>query len=117
MSGPYKNIITLLLILFPFTLTAQTVFKTPSGAKYHLAGCRMVRNVSEEISITKAKELGLQPCKICNPANIYGSSLTPPHKAQGQDKTVQCKGMTKAGNRCKHMTNIGNGYCYQHQPS
>jgi hypothetical protein len=105
-----------LLLLLPLSIKAQTVFKTPSGAKYHLATCRMVKNVSEEISVSKAKELGLQPCKICNPQNIYAAGTTP-HKAQGQNVTVQCKGFTKAGSRCKHMTSIANGYCYQHQPN
>ena len=106
----------LFLLLLPFSLKAQTVYKTPSGSKYHLATCRMVKNVSEEISIDKAKELGLGPCKICNPVNIYGSSSLTVPKAQGQSNTVQCKGMTKRGIRCKHMTKIGNGYCFQHQP-
>ena len=52
-----------LLILFSlFALTgakSQTVFKTPSGAKYHLSSCRTVENVSQEITIAQAKELGL----------------------------------------------------------
>jgi hypothetical protein len=106
----------LLLLLLPLSIKAQTVFKTPSGAKYHLATCRMVKNFSEEITVNKAKELGLQPCKICSPQNIYAAGVTP-HKAQGQNETVQCKGLTKKGARCKHMTSIGNGYCYQHQPN
>ena len=76
----------------------------------------MVKNVSEEISTAKAIELGLQPCKICNPANIYAANVPVVHKAQGQTTTAQCKGTTKAGTRCKHMTSIANGYCYQHQP-
>ncbi len=103
------------LLLLSVSLKAQTVFKTPSGTKYHLATCRMVKNVSEQITVNKAKELGLQPCKICNPQNIYASGSSP-NKAQGQNVTVQCKGFTKAGTRCKHMTSIANGYCYQHQP-
>ena len=76
----------------------------------------MVKNVSYEITVAQAKELGLQPCKICNPQNIYGGSSPASNKAQGQNTTVQCKGLTKAGTRCKHMTSIANGYCYQHQP-
>ncbi|MEO8770195.1 MAG: hypothetical protein ABI402_08925 [Ferruginibacter sp.] len=95
---------------------SQTVFKTPSGAKYHLATCRMVKNVSQEITIAEARELGLTPCKICNPENIYAANEQVNHKAQGEDKGVQCSGRTKSGARCKHMTKIGNGYCFQHQP-
>ncbi len=110
-----KNILILLVSLFSLSLKAQTFYKTPSGAKYHLATCRMVKNVSEQITVSKASELGLQPCKICNPQNISssGNSLK---KAQGQNETVQCSGLTKASTRCKHMTRIANGYCYQHQP-
>lgn len=107
---------TILLVLLSFGATAQTVYKTPSGAKYHLATCRMVKNVSEEISTVQAKELGLQACKICNPANIYGTETPEKGKAKGESNTVQCKGTTKSGSRCKHMTSIANGYCFQHSP-
>ena len=103
------------LLLFSVSLKGQTVYKTPSGQKYHLATCRMAKNVSEEITVSKAKELGLQPCKICNPQNIYASGNST-NKPQGQSTTAQCKGTTKAGTRCKHRTSIANGSCYQHQP-
>jgi hypothetical protein len=76
----------------------------------------MVKNVSEQITVEKARELRLQPCKICSPQNIYVQNISTGNKAQGQGQTVQCKGTTKAGTRCKHMTSIGNGYCFQHQP-
>ena len=104
-----KYVLPLLLFLLFTSLQAQTVFKTPSGSKYHLASCRMVKNVSEEITISQATELGLQPCKICQPDNINVQAAII-HKAQGESTTVQCNGLTKAGTRCKHMTNIGNGY-------
>ena len=107
-------LVILSLILYSHSI-GQTVFKTPSGAKYHLSTCRSVRNVSQEITVAEAKDLGLEPCKICNPQKIYNGA-PPPHKAQGQNSTVQCNGYTKSGNRCKHMTSIANGYCYQHQP-
>ncbi len=110
-----KYVLTLLIFLFSLSVKAQTVYKTPSGAKYHLASCRMVKNVSEQITISQARELGLQPCKICNP-QIISISNNLIKKPQGQNETVQCMGFTKAGTRCKHMTSIGNGYCFQHQP-
>lgn len=105
----------ILLLLFSVSSKAQTVYKTPSGVKYHLAICQMVKNVSEQLTINKAKDLGLQPCKICKPQNIYSSDYST-NKAKGQNVTAQCKGFTRAGTRCKHMTSIANGYCYQHQP-
>ncbi len=114
-----KQFILLLLTIFPlYFLTAQNVFKTPSGKKYHLANCRMVKNVSEQITIKQGEQLGLTPCKICQPVSNFDNSNNSLTKAaQGTNKnTEQCKGLTKAGTRCKHMTNIGNGYCFQHQP-
>jgi hypothetical protein len=106
-----------ILLLTSVVANAQKIYKTPSGAKYHLGSCRMVQNVSEEISFERAAELGLQPCKICKPKDFTGLGLTPQkNKAQGQSQTVQCKGTTKKGTRCKHMTSIANGYCFQHNP-
>jgi hypothetical protein len=105
----------ILLLLFSISVKAQDVYKTPSGQKYHLGTCHMVKNVSEKISPSKAIELGLEPCKICKPPAF--NQLPPSSKkAQGQSETVQCKGITKAGTRCKHMTRIANGYCFQHDP-
>ena len=75
----------------------------------------MVKNVSEAITMEKAKELGLEPCKICKPEISYNSAAQS-KIAQGKNTTLQCKGLTKAGTRCKHKTSIANGYCYQHQP-
>jgi Family of unknown function (DUF5763) len=105
----------LALLLLSVSLKGQMVFKTPSGAKYHLATCRMVKNTSEQIAVSTAIELGLQACKICNPpaSSVLASSLG---KAQGEGETVQCKGTTKTGSRCRHLTRIANGYCFQHQP-
>ncbi len=106
----------LLFLTFSISkLDAQTVYKTPSGAKYHTATCRTVKNVSEAITLEKAIESGLDPCKVCQPVvpNGGGSKTKQPG---GEAETVQCKGKTKAGTRCKHMTKIANGYCFQHQP-
>ena len=98
------------------TALAQHVYKTPSGKKYHLATCRMVENVSEKISLPRAVEMGLEPCKICRPPVMENALPPGEKKAQGTNQTQQCKGTTKAGTRCKHMTGIGDGYCYQHRP-
>lgn len=111
------KIISILLFFqlgLSFFASAQLVYKTPSGAKYHLASCHMVKNASTKISLSEARGMGLEPCKICKPATLPGAPSNKP--AQGESNTVQCKGQTKAGARCKHMTSIGNGYCYQHQP-
>jgi hypothetical protein len=93
----------------------QDVYKTPSGKKYHLGSCRMVENVSQKITLEDAVQLNLEPCKICKP-NLVSSSLLTNQTERGIDKTVQCRGITKSGARCKHHTRIANGYCFQHNP-
>lgn len=105
----------LILLLFALSANGQSIYKTPSGKKYHLGTCRMVENVSEKITPEKAKELGLEPCKICKPV-ISALRFSTENKAVGKSKTVQCGGTTKSGARCKHKTSIANGYCFQHQP-
>jgi hypothetical protein len=106
----------LLLLLISVSLKAQTVYKTPSGAKYHTDKCHMVKNVSEAISISNASKSGLQPCKICMPATEASQNLVSSKPQGSNTATIQCSGLTKAGTRCKHMTRIANGYCFQHQP-
>ena len=112
-----KGIIVLVLLgcFCVSSVSGQTVYKTPSGKKYHLSTCRMVENVSEEITIEQARQSGLEPCKICRPDRNSSTSL-PQKKAKGSATTVQCRGYTKAGTRCKHRTSIADGYCYQHRP-
>lgn len=106
----------ILILLLAVPAKAQTVYKTPSGEKYHLATCRMVKNTSEKITLGEAIALGLGPCKFCSPP-LPPAQLMPEKKPQGQlSVSVQCSGYTKAGTRCRHFTRIGNGFCFQHQP-
>lgn len=105
-----------LFLFISLTTTAQKIYKTPSGKKYHLGSCRMVENVSEEISYEQAAELGLAPCKICKPKDYSALGLKSSNTARGENATVQCKGITRKGTLCKHMTSIANGYCFQHNP-
>ena len=107
-------IIVVLFVLFAFTSKGQSVFITPSGAKYHVASCKTVKNVSREMSIAEALKSGFSPCKICHPAVLKNIPLGTIHKAKGETSSRQCKGTTKAGKRCKHHTRIGNKYCFQH---
>ena len=112
---PLRIVFLLCFVGSGLMATAQDVYKTPSGKKYHLESCKTVRNVSEKITLKEAAEKGLEPCKVCRP-----SALPVPqnivNKAKGESKTVQCNGFTKKGSRCRHMTSIADGYCFQHRP-
>ncbi|PWN62559.1 hypothetical protein [Chryseobacterium viscerum] len=106
-----------ILICLAVSIKGQTVYKTPSGTKFHLSSCRMVKNFSSGLSVNEALEIGLQPCKICNPGktSVYGI-VSSAKKVNGINKGNQCLGRTKKGTRCKHYTSIGNDYCFQHVP-
>ena len=106
-------------------VAAQTVYKTPSGKKYHSANCRYVKNVSTKITFAEAIKMGLSACSQCRPDQVDRSNLSSGGglgikngEAQGvRNASVRCKGTTKSGVRCKRMTKNSNGYCFQHEPN
>ncbi len=107
----------LFFLLFSTSLFAQTVYKTPSGGKYHLSNCRMVKNVSGAISLDKALRNGLTACKICRPPFRQTLGLvSKPKKVAGINSVNRCYAKTQKGLRCKRNTQIGNNYCFQHLP-
>lgn len=103
--------------LLSVNLSAQTVYKTPSGAKYHLSGCRMVKNVSNALSVDNALKQGLMPCKFCRPPFKAVSGIrSKPKPVAGINSQNQCYAKTQKGLRCKRNTRIGNNFCFQHLP-
>jgi hypothetical protein len=116
-----KFYISVLFLFISITIQAQSVYRTPSGTKYHLSTCRMIKNVSHKISYEQAAELGLLACKICTPKEVsalgFASKIRVGSKeAKGESETQQCRGLTKKSMRCKHLTRNVNGYCAQHDP-
>ena len=112
-----KHFSIIFITLICFQIKAQDVFKTPSGKKYHLSSCRMVENVSKKLlGKSDISKHHLTPCKICKPPVLKGlvENFNFSSKAVGKTVSVRCKGVTKKGTRCKHVTKIANGYCYQH---
>lgn len=112
-----KHYLLIFFILLGYHVNAQEVYKTPSGKKYHLASCRMVENVSKKLlgKVDISKHY-LSPCKICKPPKVKDLVFVnnKENKSVGLSESMQCKGTTKKGTRCKHKTKIANGYCYQH---
>ena len=90
------NKFLLLILFFSLNLNAQTVYKTPSGSKYHMSSCRMVKNVSSGVSLSKAIELGLSPCKICKPPISSAYHLvSKPKKVNGVNSKISAKELPK----------------------
>lgn len=108
----------LFFFLFSITISSQTVYKTPFGEKYHLGNCRMVKNVSSKMTLDKALQKGLMPCKICSPPfKATVGFISKEKKTSGINSTNRCFARTKKGSRCKRNTKIGNNYCFQHVPN
>lgn len=112
------RILGALILLVSLNFSAQTVYRTPSGSKYHLGSCRMVKNVSAKLSVESAQRNGLLPCGICRPPfrSGFGIMSAPQKKPAGTNAANRCRGITKSGTRCKRNTRIGNDYCFQHLP-
>lgn len=107
----------LFLLSVSFSLSAQTVYKTPSGSKYHLSSCRMVKNVSSSLSLNQALQSGLTSCGICKPpVRQTLGIISKPKKTAGVNSKNQCYGKMHKGLRCKRTTRIGNNICFQHIP-
>ncbi|QDP86136.1 hypothetical protein FNJ88_11470 [Chryseobacterium sp. SNU WT5] len=108
----------LFVFLLSVNLSAQTVYKTPSGTKYHLSICRMVKNASSSLPLDKALREGLSPCKICRPPfRETVGIISKSKKTPGENTTNRCPATIKEGLRCKRNTKIGNNFCFQHLPN
>lgn len=109
------------VMTFACELSAQTVYVTKTGKKYHKSNCHYLKNSKTEITFEKAIDLYYTACSVCKPNAQWSplsirststkSTTTPTIKTT---KSTQCTGKTKAGARCKRMTKSGNGRCYQH---
>ncbi|WP_430412373.1 DUF5763 domain-containing protein [Kordia sp.] len=113
-----KHLLSIFFLLaISFQCDAQDVYKTPSGKRYHLSSCRMVKNVSSKlVGLETIRTSKLTPCKICKPPPKHQlkKRFTAENKAVGTSTLVRCKGVTQKGKRCKRNTKLGNGYCFQH---
>ncbi len=116
--------LTVFLFFLTVNLTAQTVYKTPTGTKYHLSDCRMVKNVSSALSVEKALKEGFAPCKICEPPfRTVSGSVSKPKKSIGTEfpqplfrnhknrNTVQDKYKYRQRFLFPAFTEIGSAFC------
>lgn len=72
-----KRILFLLVPVFVFVaniVSAQTVYVTKTGTKYHVADCRYLSQSKIAIELKDAIERGYEPCKVCHPPTSIGDS-------------------------------------------
>ena len=57
----------LLVITISIIASAQTVYITKSGSKYHTSSCSYLSKSKTSIDLSEAKEKGFTPCSRCKP--------------------------------------------------
>lgn len=96
-------VLSFLLVVFCSVRTsAQIVYASEKGEKYHTADCNLSGDAND-MRLATAQKAGKKPCAVCKPDKHF------------KDKTVQCKGKTADGTRCKRMTATRDAKCYQHK--
>lgn len=116
-------LITVFAFSFLFNLTAQTVYVTNTGKKYHTSNCSSLSSSKKSIELSEAINKGYTPCKKCNPdqspKSNSNTNLLPDNnsqvKSQNDIKEQQCEAITKSGTRCKRKAQSGSKYCWQHK--
>jgi hypothetical protein len=113
-----KRVISFLLLFVALNLSAQTVYITNTGEKYHSSSCRYLAKSKIAIDLSDAISQGYNACKVCKPSqSVSKKSEVKEEKASDYDRNAissQCTATTKKGSRCKRMTTSSNGKCWQH---
>ncbi len=94
-------------------VAGDTVYVTPSGKKYHRAGCRLLSANKTALPLSQAR-LEHEPCRLCIDS-LIAPEKTLPLESNGKKITTQCIAQTKSGNRCKREAESGSKYCWQHR--
>lgn len=119
------------LIVMNFKVSAQsssdtTTFKeivafttkgvNASGARYHIDGCRYLKNGQINIDERLALQRGLLPCSICLPERSSVLHVFR-EKKKGSKKTVfrKCVFKTKSGAKCERPAIKDHRYCKIHE--
>ncbi len=113
----------LLVISISIIASAQTVYITKSGSKYHLSNCSYLSKSKISIDLSEAKEKGFTPCSRCKPDSKVDGEVDIEKETDSQKeiekKTTttsrQCEAITKKGTRCKRNAKEGSKYCWQHK--
>ena len=117
-----RLLLFILSITFSANITAQSVYTTKTGKKYHKSTCGYLRYSKKEITLKRALELNYSSCSVCKPPtkNVESQNSTkldnPISKTSSNSKSttqsVQCSGKTQSGVRCKRKTKNSDGRCY-----
>ena len=112
----------LLVFIISIIASAQTVYITKTGSKYHTSSCSYLSKSKINIDLSEAKEKGFTPCSRCKPnpnvdAEVDNESETKSTSEIRKETTTssRCEAITKSGTRCKRDAKEGSKYCWQHK--
>ena len=66
----FTGILIAFFILTGSKISAQTVFITETGKKYHSKNCSLAKKEGKAISLAEAKKQGYTPCVACGADKI-----------------------------------------------
>ena len=116
-----------LIVLFIFLVkgvdvSAQTVYVTKTGKKYHKSSCRYLSKSKRAIDYSDAKQF-YSACSVCKP-KPKGTSAKSSNSANKTSSastikstkatSKRCSATTQSGTRCKRTTTSSSGKCWQH---
>lgn len=84
-------VIQLIILLAAVNLSAQTVYITKSGTKYHKSDCRYLSQSKIAVDLEEAVDRGFLPCSVCGPPtkSKANSGENKVEASQTKDATVE----------------------------
>ena len=87
-----------------------------SGDRYHIDGCRYLKNGQIKIDERQALSRGLLPCSVCLPDRPEALPYLRSEKDKGPKKVFRkCVFRTKSGSKCERPALDDGRYCELHE--
>lgn len=88
----------------------------PSGARYHLDGCRYLKNGQIKVDERQALNRGLLPCSVCLPDRASALPFLRTKNTESRPKAFRkCVFKTKTGAKCEREALPDHRYCELHK--
>ena len=88
----------------------------PSGARYHLDGCRYLKNGQIKVDERQALNRGLLPCSVCLPDRASVLPFLRTKNTESRPKAFRkCVFKTKTGAKCEREALPDHRYCELHK--
>lgn len=101
---------------FEEIIVYSTKVINPSGARYHIDGCRYLKNGQFKVDERQALERGLLPCSVCLPDRPEDLPFLRTKKENRPKKVYRkCVYKTKSGSKCERAALEDDRYCELHQ--